>query len=220
MKALENAKQLITRILEKVQLTDLMEDDVLDSIDHGELVGMLVKRLCTQLGYPVEFQEQMLVAAYVHDIGKLRLSKNLYGRDKKALHVEEVKYMRMHTELGRQMLQECDYPEEIRNAVYYHHENYDGTGYPKNLKAEKIPLEARILRVCDVFAALISDRPYRRGFDVDTAMELMIEDVKTFDMKIFLEFMNIFHSEGFQEIIDFANQINENKRSMDETVNS
>ena len=214
------AKQLITEILTKVQLTDLMEDDVLDSIDHGELVGMLVKRLCTKLGYPVEFQEQMMVAAYVHDIGKLRLSKNLYGRDKKALHVEEVKYMRMHAELGRQMLADCGYPEEILNAVYHHHENYDGTGYPKNLKAEKIPLEARILRVCDVFAALISDRPYRRGFDVDTAMELMIEDVKTFDMKIFLEFMNIFHSEGFEDVIEFANQINENKRSMDTVTNS
>lgn len=215
-----NAKQWITSILEKVQLTDLMEDDVVDSIYHGELVGMLVKRLCTQLGYPEGFQEQMLVAAYVHDIGKLRLSKNLYGRDKKALHVEEVKYMRMHTELGREMLGQCGYPSEILNAVYYHHENYDGTGYPKNLKAEKIPLEARILRVCDVFAALISDRPYRRGFDVNTAMELMIEDVKTFDMKIFLEFMNVFHSDGFKEVIDFANQINENKRSMDETGNS
>lgn len=215
-----NAKQLITDILTKVQLTDLMEDDVLDSIDHGELVGLLVKRLCTQLGYPVEFQEQMLVAAYVHDIGKLRLSKNLYGRDKKVLHVEEVKYMRMHAELGRDMLAECGYPEEIQNAVYHHHENYDGTGYPKNLKAEKIPLEARLLRVCDVFAALISDRPYRRGFDVDTAMELMIEDVKTFDMKIFLEFMNVFHSDGFKEVIDFANQTNENKRSMDDAINS
>lgn len=214
------AKQLIMEILTKVQLTDLMEDDVLDSIDHGELVGMLVQRLCTQLGYPVEFQEQMMVAAYVHDIGKLRLSKNLYGRDKKALHVEEVKYMRMHAELGRQMLADCGYPEEILNAVYHHHENYDGTGYPKNLKAEKIPLEARILRVCDVFAALISDRPYRRGFDVDTAMELMIEDVKTFDMRIFLEFMNVFHSDGFKEIIDFTNQSNENKRNMDTVTNS
>lgn len=217
---MENARQLITQILEKVQLTDLMEDDVLDSIDHGELVGMLVKRLCTQLGYPVGFQDQMMVAAYVHDIGKLKLSKNLYGRDKKALHVEEVKYMRMHTELGREMLAACGYPSEILNAVYLHHENYDGTGYPKNLKAEKIPLEARILRVCDVFAALISDRPYRRGFDVDTAMELMIEDVKTFDMKIFLEFMNVFHSDGFKEVIEFANQINENKRNMDTVINS
>ena len=92
--------------------------------------------------------------------------------------------------------------------------------YPKNLKAEKIPLEARILRVCDVFAALISDRPYRRGFDVDTAMELMIEDVKTFDMRIFLEFMNVFHSDGFKEIIDFTNQSNENKRNMDTVTNS
>jgi len=211
---------LITQILEKVQLTDLMEDDVIDSTYHGELVGMLVKRLCTQLGYPVEFQDQMLVAAYVHDIGKLKLSKNLYGRDKKALQIEEVRYMRMHAELGREMLEACGYPEEILNAVYHHHENYDGTGYPKNLKAEKIPLEARLLRVCDVFAALISDRPYRRAFDVDTAMEMMIEDIKSFDMKIFLEFMTVFHSNGFREVIEFANQINENKRSMDASINS
>lgn len=214
---MESARQLISDILEKVQLTDLMEDDVLDSIDHGELVAMLVKLLCTRLGYPVEFQQQMMVAGYLHDIGKLRLSKNLYGRDKKALHVEEVKYMRMHAELGREMLAECGYPEEIQNAVYHHHENYDGTGYPKNLKAEKIPLEARILRVCDVFAALISDRPYRRAFDVDAAMEMMIDDVKSFDMKIFLEFMNVFHSEEFREVIAFANQVNENRRSLVET---
>ncbi len=217
---MKNARQLITDILEKIQLKDLMEDDVEDSIEHGELVGMLIRHLCTRLGYPLEFQDQMIVAAYVHDIGKLRLSKNLYGRDKNAFQIEEVKYMRMHTQLGKEMLEACGYPEEIQNAVYYHHENYDGTGYPENLKAEKIPLEARLLRICDMFAALISDRPYRSGFDAEAAMEMMIDEVQMFDMKIFLEFMNIFHTPDFQEVIDFADHANERKRNMDDTLDS
>ncbi len=216
---METAEKLVMDIVERLHLTDVMEEDITDIIHHGELVAMIVRLLCTEMEYPVEFQRQVVTAAYVHDIGKLRLSKNLYGRDKHALHVEEVKYMRMHAELGMEMLKECGYPEEILNAVYHHHENCDGSGYPHNLKAEKIPLEARILKVCDVFAALISDRPYRQAFDVDAAMELMIEDVKTYDMKIFLDFMKIFHSEEFTAVVDFAKQSNERKRYMDSEEN-
>lgn len=217
---MNSAREAIEEILEQLQLTEVLEADVQDSTEHGELVGMLVKMLCTQMGYPVEFQQQLVDAAYVHDIGKLRLSKNLYGRDKKALHVEEVKYMRMHAQLGKEMLEQCGFPEEILEAVYHHHENYDGTGYPQNLKAEKIPLEARILKVCDVFAALISDRPYRPAFDAQTAIEMMTEDIKDFDMKIFLEFLKIFHSEQFAEITDFANSLNENRRKTELIANS
>ena len=152
------------------------------------------------------------MAAYLHDIGKLRLGKNLYGRDKNALQIEETKYMRMHAKVGADMLEECGFTPEICNAVHHHHENYDGSGYPGNLSEEKIPLEARILRVCDVFAALISDRPYRKAFDVDTAMDLMIEDIKSFDMKIFLDFMKVFHSEGLEQVTRFADEMNEKKR--------
>ena len=97
------------------------------------------------------------------------------------------------------------------NMILYHHENFDGSGYPGNLSEEKIPLEARILRVCDVFAALISDRPYRKGFDMETAMELMIEDNKAFDMKIFLEFMKIYHSKDIEQVIQRAKEINARK---------
>ena len=67
---------------------------------------------------------------------------------------------------------------------------------------EDIPLGARIIRVCDVFAALISDRPYRKSFDMDTAVELMIEEVKNFDMKIFLAFMRLLHEDGIEETAD------------------
>lgn len=208
----KSAEDLIKSILQRLNMAEVVEEDVYDNIDHAELVAKLVRLLCTQMELPLDFQHQVVMAAYLHDIGKLRLSKNLYGRDKNALQIEETKYMRMHAKVGADMLEECGFTPEICNAVHHHHENYDGSGYPGNLSAEKIPLEARILRVCDVFAALISDRPYRKAFDVETAMELMIEDIKSFDMKIFLDFMKVFHSEGIEQVIRFADEMNEKKR--------
>ena len=208
----KSAEDLIKSILQRLDMAEVVEEDLYDNIDHAELVAILVRLLCTQMELPLDFQHQVVMAAYLHDIGKLRLSKNLYGRDKNALQIEETKYMRMHAKLGADMLEECGFTPEICNAVHHHHENYDGSGYPSNLSEEKIPLEARILRVCDVFAALISDRPYRRAFDVDTAMDLMIEDNKSFDMKIFLEFMKVFHSEGLEQVTRFADEMNEKKR--------
>lgn len=207
-----HAESLIKSILQRLNMAEVVEEDLYDNIDHGELVAILVRLLCTQLELPVDFQQQVVMAAYLHDIGKLSLSKNLYGRDKNALQIETTRYMRMHAKAGADMLTECGFPAEICNAVYHHHENFDGSGYPANLSEERIPLEARILRVCDVFAALISDRPYRKGFDVDTAMELMIEDNKAFDMKIFLEFMKVYHSKEFDQVIRVADDINAKKR--------
>lgn len=210
-KSAEHAESLIKSVLQRLDMADVMAEDLNDNIDHGELVAILVRLLCTQMELPVDFQQQVVMAAYLHDIGKLRLSKNLYGRDKNALQIEETRYMRMHAKAGADMLSDCGFPAEICNAVHHHHENYDGSGYPGNLSAEKIPLEARILRVCDVFAALISDRPYRKGFDIDTAMDLMIEDNKSFDMKIFLEFMKVYHSEDFDQVVQCSRAINARK---------
>lgn len=208
----KSAEDLIKSILQRLDMAEIVEEDLYDNIDHAELVAILVRLLCTQMELPLDFQHQVVMAAYLHDIGKLRLSKNLYGRDKNALQIEETKYMRMHAKVGADMLEECGFTPEICNAVHHHHENYDGSGYPGNLSAEKIPLEARILRVCDVFAALISDRPYRKAFDRETAMELMIEDNKSFDMKIFLDFMKVFHSEEIEQVTRFADEVNEKKR--------
>ena len=78
-------------------------------------------------------------------------------------------------------------------SILYHHENYDGTGYPSNLSGKEIPLGARILRVCDVYAALSSDRPYRRAFDITTVIDLMIDEIKNFDMEVFLAFQRVIH---------------------------
>ena len=88
-------------------------------------------------------------------------------------------------------------------SILYHHENYDGTGYPANLAGEKIPFGARILRICDVYCALTSDRPYRSAFPREQAMELMTEEVKNFDLKMFLAFQRVIHS-GSRKAIELS----------------
>ena len=81
----------------------------------------------------------------MHDIGKLKLSEYLYGRNSGELSVEEMKYMRMHSKISFDVLKNYDYSDNIMKVVLYHHECFDGSGYPDNLKGTDIPLGARIL---------------------------------------------------------------------------
>lgn len=190
------------------KLKKSIEDDLNEAIDHGILVSKLAKLLSTSLNKDEEFCYDMAQAGLVHDIGKLKLGEYLYGRKKDVLAIEEMKYVRKHPTLGYEILMKEDYNQIIAEAVLHHHENYDGSGYPSNLKENEIPYGARILRICDVFAALISKRRYRSSFDIDTAIELMIDEVKNFDMEIFLSFLQAVHSEEMKNILDYVHLIN------------
>ena len=201
----------ILEVYQRTGIENVVQEDLADAIDHGVLVTKTVRLLCDMLELTEELKEQVLTSAGLHDIGKLKLGQRLYGRDKSAMHVEEVLHMRMHAKTARDMLRECGYPETVVQAVYHHHENYDGSGYPENLAGSKIPLSARILKVCDTFCALVSERPYRKAFEFDTALEMMIEDSKDLDMGIFLEFMKLYHSDAFDEIKDYAHFANQKK---------
>ena len=138
----------------------------------------------------------------VHDLGKVRL--NFYMNEKvedEILAVDETRYMRMHPSIGYAILADYDYDQTVLDAVLYHHEHYDGTGYPHNLVGKQIPLVGRIMHVCDIFGALISNRDYREGFDVETALDIMIDEVKNFDMKVFLAFQRVAFSDGVMETV-------------------
>lgn len=93
--------------------------------------------------------------------------------------------MRMHSKLSYDILKQYDFSDLVLDSVLYHHENYDGTGYPENRKGEDIPFGARVMRVADTFTALISDRPYRRAFDIETAMQIIIDEIDCYDMEVF-----------------------------------
>ena len=146
------------------------------------------------LGLEETMCHELAVAGILHDIGKLKL-RNYITAEEKPLIVEEIKYVRKHPKLGYESLKERGYSDFILESIYYHHENYDGSGYPKNLSGEEIPLGARILRICDVYAALTSKRSYRDAFSPEVAMEMLIDEVKNFDMKIFLAFQRTMHEE-------------------------
>ena len=135
----------------------------------------------------------------LHDIGKEAVSGDLDDMDA-PLIVEEIHYVRLHAQASYEILKKEGYKETILLAVRHHHENYDGSGYPDNLSGEAIPLGARIIRVCDVYAALTSDRPYRQAFESQSAVQLMIEEIKDFDVKVFLAFQRMIHKNKEKEI--------------------
>lgn len=185
-----------------LQKEEIINNDLYYNLVHGMCVSNLAYHIAKELRLEEEKCYELAQAGMLHDIGKLRLSGYLYGRDENTLAIEEMKYIRMHSKFGYDILKEKKYSDFVLESVLYHHENFDGSGYPDNLKGMDIPYGARILRVCDVFAALISDRPYRGALEVETAVELMIEEVKNFDMQIFLAFMRVINREDSIRIYD------------------
>jgi putative nucleotidyltransferase with HDIG domain len=181
---------MMSKVLDRI-----LEEDVKEEINHGVRVSNLAYHVAKNLGLYENICRELAVAGMLHDIGKLKVAAYLYGRMEDTLDVEEMRYVRMHSRLGYEILMREDYSDFVIESVLYHHENYDGSGYPENLQAEDIPIGARVLRVCDVYAALTSDRPYRKAFDEQTAVELMIDEVKNFDMRVFLAFQKTIHEE-------------------------
>ncbi|HAV90522.1 MAG TPA: coproporphyrinogen dehydrogenase HemZ, partial [Eubacterium sp.] len=178
---------------------DKLESDMIDNIHHGILVSNLARMLGEELGLADDKCYDLAVAGVLHDIGKLRLAEYLYGKDRDSLSIEKMRHIRMHSSLSYDIIKDMDFSALVKESVLYHHENYDGTGFPRNLEGEDIPLGARIIRVCDVFAALVSRRSYRDAFDIDSALNLLINEVKHFDMHIFLAFQRMINREEVRE---------------------
>ena len=180
---------------ETVKSTDrILEFDLSAELNHGVVVSNLAYAVAAEMGRDEAFCYQMAIAGMLHDIGKLKLTGYINGQERDPLLIEELKYVRMHSSLGYEELKEQGYSDIVLQSILYHHENYDGSGYPSNLSGDSIPLGARILRVSDVYAALSSDRPYRKAFDVSTVIELMIDEIKNFDMEVFLAFQRVVHN--------------------------
>lgn len=163
------------------------------TLTHGMLVSNVAYLVGRELNLTEDQVNKVTLAGMVHDIGKLRINSCMINQPK-SMQIDEMRYVRTHPTLGYATLLEKGFDKDVCRAVLYHHENYDGSGYPANLSGRAIPYLARVLRVCDVFAALISTRSYRAAFDIDTAVELMIDEVKHFDMRIFLAFQRVVQS--------------------------
>ena len=178
-----------------------LQDSLGEALLHGIVVSNLAYYVGKAMGLPEEQLHTLAVAGMVHDIGKLRLGPYVYKEKEATLDIDELRYTRLHPSLGYAILKEHGYDEDVLAAVLYHHENADGSGYPNNLTRENIPMNARILRVCDAFGALIANRVYRSAFDIETAINIMIEEVKNFDMEVFLAFQRVTQSDDMKKML-------------------
>lgn len=146
--------------------------EIRDHYTHNHVIRLNAysNALANDLGWSEQRLEVLEYGAILHDIGKLDIRRSIL-RKKEPLSVEEWKEMRRHTEYGAFMIKEIDYLAPALPIVLYHHEAWDGSGYPEGLKGDKIPEEARLLAVVDSFDAMTSDRPYRSALGPSRAFE-------------------------------------------------
>ena len=140
-----------------------------------------------------EFMRDVVNSAPLHDVGKIQVSDAILNKPGK-LTDEEFEKMKRHTTAGAEILsraidmvseENSGYLKEAMNLAHYHHEKWNGTGYPCGLKGEEIPLSARIMAVADVFDALVSRRSYKEGFPFEKAMDIIREGCGThFDPRV------------------------------------
>lgn len=134
--------------------------------------AMMVARQMTASGsaeFPESFFENLYVAGMLHDIGKIGVPEAILNKTGK-LTPEEFEIMKRHTLHGVEILKPLSELRDSLDGVKYHHERYDGKGYPDGLRGEAIPIVAAIIAVADTFDAMTTDRPYRKGLSIEEAV--------------------------------------------------
>lgn len=162
-----------------------------DTEGHSRRVTELTLSLAGKAGVPESELPDMRRGALLHDIGKIGVPDQILLKSG-PLTDEEWRQMRRHPDLGVQLLEPISFLRPALDIVLYHHERWDGTGYPKGLAGEAIPLGARIFALADVWDALCSDRPYRPAWDVAQVREYISgESGRQFDPELVPVFLGL-----------------------------
>lgn len=196
---IEGLKEKITK------LSDLLTQDVLDMIygfakaieakdfstaKHVESTALIAEEIAKELKLPKSEIDKVKHAAILHDLGKVGIDESILTK-KGPLNRKERKIVNTHPLIATEILRGIQALRGAIPAILYHHERWDGKGYPTGLKGDDIPLNARIIAVADVYQALISNRSYRKAYSKQEAMAIIQEGRDThFDpqiVKIFLQ---------------------------------
>lgn len=153
----------------KVILRTLNEKNEREKI-HSEKVSLLSKQIGEAMKLDYETIKEIEIAGVMHDIGKITMDENLLNKPGK-LTETEYNEIKKHPESGYQILKSVDKYSMLAEYVLSHHERWDGCGYPRGLRGKDIPLIARIITVADAYEAMTSDRSYRKGLSVATALD-------------------------------------------------
>lgn len=129
---------------------------------HSKRVAVYARMLAARMGKSGEEQEEVYIAGLLHDVGKIRIPETVINKPD-SLNAEEIELFKIHPVTGYHILKEISGSRSIADGARFHHECYDGSGYPNGLKGEDIPEIARIIGVADAYDAMASNRSYRRA---------------------------------------------------------
>jgi PAS domain S-box-containing protein/putative nucleotidyltransferase with HDIG domain len=159
--ALDSTIQAISRIVES-------RDPYTSG--HQERVARLATAIAEEMGLPEDLIASIRMASTLHDVGKINIPAEILSKPKRLSEIE-MDMVRMHSEVGYNILAPIEFPYPVAQIVAQHHERMDGSGYPAGLTGNNILLEARILAVADVVEAMASHRPYRPAFGIERSLE-------------------------------------------------
>lgn len=137
---------------------------------HSSRVAEMTEKICEIIKLDEDEKELYHIAAHLHDIGKIGIRDSVLLKEGK-LNDEEWELMKSHSLQGYNILMNARSFENVAKVVRSHHERFDGKGYPDGLKGEEIPLGARIIAIADSIDAMISDRPYRKGMEINVCRD-------------------------------------------------
>ncbi len=191
--------------------------DAKDQTTHGHVRRTQIYAL--ELGKLLEIKDDELRAlragALLHDIGKLAVPEYILNKPGK-LTAAEFEKMKIHTVVGGDIVKRVNFPYPVEDIIRFHHEKWDGTGYPRGLKGEQIPLVARIIAVVDFYDATRCDRPYRVGMKREDSLALLLSMAKTsFDPQVVEMFVK--HIDFFDNLIaaqDIQEQVQSSAEGM------
>jgi putative nucleotidyltransferase with HDIG domain len=165
-----NTQHITDQLLLKV--IHFVDGDHDGHLSHSERVTNYAALLGKHLGLPDAMLKRLIKGGLFHDVGKIGISPSILFK-KDALNFSEYQVIKQHPEIGAELLRHFPDLWEAIPVVRYHHERFDGSGYPCGLVGNAIPIEAQIVGLVDSFDALTMDRPYRMALPADIAMQIL-----------------------------------------------
>lgn len=181
----KETRKVLLSLAQSIQERDIV------TYEHSRRVAVYAQRLARHLGWTKREARDLALAALVHDLGKTWIENDILNKSE-ALSAEERHKMERHPVIGAHILVGYEIHPFYVETVLYHHESWNGQGYPSGLKGEEIPLSARVLAVADVYDVITSQRPYKAPLTITEARERLIAGSGTnFDPVILQAFIQL-----------------------------